>query len=170
GARALPRGWLEQEIVAYYLRFSSAHPDAAVEVSYTDDTRGALQSARAAVVASGTATVEAALAGTPFVMVYRVAQSSWLLGRWMVRVPHFAMPNLIAGRGVVPELVQNNFTAENIVRELRKIIPDGPERAAMIAGLAEVRAKLRSPSGEKRAVDRAAGAVVAVAQQQGPQR
>jgi lipid-A-disaccharide synthase len=136
---------------------------------WEDDARAALRGARAAVVASGTATVEAALAGTPFVMVYRVARSSWLLGRWMVRVPHFAMPNLIAGRRVVPELVQNDFTAENIVQELRKIIPDSPERAAMIAGLTEVSAKLRPAAGEKRAVDRAAEAVLEVAQQQVPQ-
>ena len=168
-APTLPRGWLERQVTEHE-NPDSPFFDAAVEVLREDDARAALRRARAAVVASGTATVEAALAGTPFVMVYRVARSSWLLGRWMVRVPHFAMPNLIAGRGVVPELVQDDFTAENIVRELRKIIPDGPERAAMIAGLTEVKGKLRPAAGEKRAVDRAAEAVLAVAQQQVPQR
>src|SRR5205823_1512810 len=168
-APTLPRGWLEQKFV-YLSHPDSPYFDAAVETFYTDDARSALLSARAAVVASGTATVEAALAGTPFVMVYRVARSSWFLGRWMVRVPHFAMPNLIAGRRVVPELVQNEFTAENIVRELRKIIPDGPERAAMIAGLTEVKGKLRRAASEKSAFDRAAEAVLGVAQQQVPQR
>ena len=169
-APTLPRGWLEQAVVGQYLELSSAYPDAALELSYTDDARAALQGARAAVVASGTATVEAALAGTPFVMVYRVSRSSWFLGRWMVRVPHFAMPNLIAGRRVVPELVQSDFTAENIVRELRKIIPNGPERATMITGLAEVKAKLRPAASGRRAVDRAAEAVLAAAEERVAQR
>lgn len=106
------------------------------------DARATLALARAAVVASGTATVEAAVLGTPFCMVYRVAPLSWLAGRRLVRVPHFAMPNLIAGRRVVPELVQGEFTAARVVAELRRIIPEGAERAAMVAGLAEVRQKL----------------------------
>ncbi|HZU22721.1 MAG TPA: lipid-A-disaccharide synthase [Terriglobales bacterium] len=130
------------------------------------DARAVLAHARAAVVASGTATVQAALAGTPFVMVYRVAPSSYALGRWMVRVANFAMPNLIAGRRIVPELVQGRFTAANVVRELRKIIPDGPERSQMVAGLAEVRARLSTPegaSGAATALDRAATAVLQAA-------
>ncbi len=108
----------------------------------TRDARATLVLARAAVVASGTATVEAAVLGTPFCMVYRVSPLSWLAGRRLVRVPHFAMPNLIAGRRVVPELVQGEFTAARVVAELRRIIPEGAERAAMVAGLAEVRQKL----------------------------
>lgn len=133
----------------------------------TDDARATLAHARAAVVASGTATVQAALAGTPFVMVYRVAPSSYWLGRWMVQVPHFAMPNLIAGRRIVAELVQRDFTPQNVVRALRKIIPDGPERQQMLADLAEVRARLAAPqSGANEfgtAVDRAAAAVLKTA-------
>lgn len=104
----------------------------------------ALRYSRAAVVASGTATVEAALVGTPFVVIYRLAGLTWKLGRRMVKLEHFAMPNLIAGRRVVPELIQDDFTAESVVRELNKIIADGPERERMIAGLTEVRTKLTS--------------------------
>jgi lipid-A-disaccharide synthase len=103
----------------------------------------ALAHSRAAVVASGTATVEAALAGTPFVVVYRLSGLTWKLGRRMVKLKHFAMPNLITGREVVPELIQNDFTAEKVVTELERIIPDGPDRERMLVGLAEVRAKLR---------------------------
>ncbi len=110
----------------------------------TRDARAALAFARAAVVASGTATVEAAVLGTPFCMVYRVAPLSWAMGRWMVDVPHFAMPNLIAGRRVVPELVQGDFAPERVVAELRKILSDGGPRAEMQAGLAEVRQRLAS--------------------------
>jgi lipid-A-disaccharide synthase len=113
---------------------------------YSRDAQAALCHSRAAVVASGTATVEAALAGTPFVVVYRLSDLTWKLGRRLVNLEHFAMPNLIAGRRVVPELIQDDFTAENVVAELKKIIPDGPERQKMLDGLAEVRAKLK-PTG-----------------------
>jgi lipid-A-disaccharide synthase len=97
---------------------------------------------RAAVVASGTATVEAALAGTPFTVVYRLAPLTWLLGRRLVSLDTFAMPNLIAGQRIVPELIQKDFTARNVVRELESIIPDGPPRRQMLADLAAVREKL----------------------------
>jgi len=140
-------------------------PKLGLRVVLVASAQAALAHARAAVVASGTATVQAALAGTPFVMVYRVAASSYLLGRWMVRVRHFAMPNLIAGRRIVPELVQREFTAENVVRELCRIIPDSSQRTQLISGLAEVRAKLSSPQssgGVTTAVDRAAAAVMKV--------
>jgi lipid-A-disaccharide synthase len=103
----------------------------------------ALFHSRAGIVASGTATVEAALMGTPFVMVYRVSPLTYALGKPRVKVPHYAMVNLIAGEKVVPELVQQKFTAENIVAELGKIIPDGEPRTRMIQGLAAVKAKLK---------------------------
>ena len=121
----------------------------------------ALTIARAAVVASGTATLETALIGTPFVMVYRVSPISWTFGRPLVKVDRFAMPNLIAGRDVVPELVQNKLTAEAVVDELQKILPDGPDRQRMIDGLAEVRAKLHPRQSGITASDRAAEAVLA---------
>jgi lipid-A-disaccharide synthase len=103
----------------------------------------ALFHSRAGIVASGTATVEAALMGTPFVMVYRVSPLTYALGKPRVRVPYFAMVNLIAEEEVVPELVQHKFTAENVVKELDKVIPDGEPRARMIARLAAVKARLR---------------------------
>jgi lipid-A-disaccharide synthase len=103
----------------------------------------ALFHSRAGVVASGTATVEAAIMGTPFVMVYRVSRLTYTLGKPRVKVPYFAMVNLIAEEEVVPELVQHKFTAENIVRELNRIIPDGEPRARMIERLAAVKARLR---------------------------
>ena len=129
-------------------------------ITLVDDARSTLAHCRAAVVASGTATVEAALIGTPFVVVYRVARLTWALGRRMVNLSHFAMPNLIAGRQVVRELIQSDFTAENVVSELRKIIPDGTARSQMIADLASVRERLKPDSGP--AADRAAREVLAV--------
>jgi lipid-A-disaccharide synthase len=107
------------------------------------NSRLTLKHAHAAVVASGTATVEAALAGTPFIVVYRLARLTWLLGRRLVKLDTFAMANLIAGRRVVPELIQKDFTAKNIIHELETILPEGPRRAQMIADLKMVREKLR---------------------------
>ena len=112
-------------------------------IHLTDNARATLMHSRAAVVASGTATVEAALSGTPFVVVYRLAPLTWLLGRRLVRLNTFAMPNLIAGKKIVPELIQSDFTAENVVRELEAIIPDGPARAKMQDALKTVQARLR---------------------------
>ena len=103
----------------------------------------ALFHSRAGIVASGTATVEAAVMGTPFVMVYRVSSLTYALGKPRVKVPYFAMVNLIAEEEVVPELVQQKFTVENIVTELNKIILDGEPRARMVQRLAAVKARLQ---------------------------
>jgi lipid-A-disaccharide synthase len=105
----------------------------------------ALYHSRAGVIASGTATVEAAVMRTPFVMVYRVSALTYVLGKPRVKVPHFAMVNLINGEQVVPELVQHNFTAPNVVRHLREIIPDGQVRDRMLTGLDRVKIKLHGP-------------------------
>ena len=110
------------------------------------DALPALAYSRAGIIASGTATVEAAMMGTPFVMVYRVSPLTYLLGRSRVKVPHFAMVNLIAGKEIVPELVQHDFTSEKVVARLSEILQDGPARERMIEGLAEVRTLLRGPS------------------------
>ena len=108
------------------------------------DARAVLQHARASVVASGTATVEAALAGNPFVVVYRLSGMSYAIARRFVKVPHVAMANLIAGRRLVPELIQQDFTAGNVVRTLRPLLADGAERDAMMAGLRQVQDSLRT--------------------------
>ena len=142
----------------------SVGEDPGINLKLESDARMVLSQARAAMVASGTATVEAALIGTPFVMVYRVSRLTWKLGRPLVSVPFFAMPNLIAGREVVPELVQDNFTPENIVARMNEISADGPARQSMLEGLKQVRAKLAAPSGAGSASDRAAEAVLATLQ------
>lgn len=109
----------------------------------------ALYHSRAGIVASGTATVEAAIMGTPFVMVYRVSALTYTLGKPRVKVPYFAMVNLIANDEIVPELVQQKFTAENVVAELNRIIPDGEPRSRMLRRLAEVKATLKKGGGER---------------------
>jgi lipid-A-disaccharide synthase len=113
-------------------------------VTLVPESLPALWHSRAGIVASGTATVEAAMMSTPFVMVYRVSPLTYMLGKPRVKVPHFAMVNLIAGEQVVPELVQGNFTAANVVEQLGQIVPKGSARNRMIEGLKRVKARLRA--------------------------
>ena len=120
------------------------------KVTLVNDALPALFHSRAGIVASGTATVEAAIMRTPFVMVYRVSRLTYMLGRPRVKVPRFAMVNLIAGEEVVPELVQHDFTAEKVVARLKEILPDGPARDRMLDGLAGVKARLRAPQADSR--------------------
>jgi lipid-A-disaccharide synthase len=125
-----------------------------------DGARPVLAACRAAIVASGTATVEAALLGAPMVVVYRLSALTHFLGRRLIQVPHVAMVNLIAGRRAVPELIQGDFTPERVADEVMAILPDGPRRAAMLQDLEEVRTRL-GPGGASR---QAAGEVYAFLQ------
>jgi len=102
----------------------------------------AVAHADVALAASGTVTVEAALLGTPMVTFYKVMATSWMLGKMLVRVPFYCMVNLIAGRAVVPELMQDQMTGESLAREARRLLSDESARAAQRAGLAEVKSKL----------------------------
>ncbi len=130
-ASTLEKDWLLQQLREW-----------PVPVIPTDNARATLMHSRAAVVASGTATVEAALSGTPFVVVYRLAPLTWLLGRRLVKLDTFAMPNLIAGKKIVTELIQKDFTAQDVARELNAIIPDGTARQQMEAALKMVQQRL----------------------------
>jgi lipid-A-disaccharide synthase len=118
-----------------------------------DRTHAALSAATAAVVASGTATVEAALLGAPMVVVYRLSPWTYRLGRRFVRVPYYAMVNLIAGRRVVPELIQSDFTPDRVAAETLPLLDETTARRAMLAGLAEVREKLGGQGASGRAAD-----------------
>jgi lipid-A-disaccharide synthase len=122
--------------------------------------RAALFHARASVVASGTATVEAALIGNPFVVVYRVSPLTYAIAKRVVTVPHVAMANLIAGKRLGPELIQNDFTASNLVQELERLLPDGAARESMMQELLAIRRLLRprqlSVSGAGGAIERVA--------------
>ncbi|HWQ53909.1 MAG TPA: lipid-A-disaccharide synthase [Bryobacteraceae bacterium] len=95
--------------------------------------------------ASGTVTIEAALLGAPMVTFYRVAQVSWTAGRWLVQAPFLSMVNLVAGRQIVPELMQREMTGERIAGEARRLLEDEAARARMRADLAETAARLSVP-------------------------
>jgi lipid-A-disaccharide synthase len=148
---------LDREWVQSFLRNYTGPP-----VTFTREARATLAHARVASVASGTSTLEAALIGTPFVMVYRVAPLTWNLGRRLVKVDRFAMVNLIAEHDVVVELVQQEFTADRLANELRRLLPDGSARETMIREFGAVQRKLEPSSREGDASARAARAVLAI--------
>ena len=91
-----------------------------------------------ALAASGTVTIEAALAGVPMVTFYRVNALSWILGRWLVKAPFLSMVNLVAGRRIVPELIQGEMTGKRIAAEAIRLLNDEDARRRMRADLAEV--------------------------------
>jgi lipid-A-disaccharide synthase len=112
-----------------------------------DDARAALFHARASVVASGTATVEAALIGNPFLVVYRISPLSYAIAKRVVKVPFVAMVNLIAGREVVPELIQGDFTPANVVLHLRRLMHNEEDRKVMKEELRQVASVLHAEGG-----------------------
>jgi lipid-A-disaccharide synthase len=116
-------------------------------------TYDAVSAASAAIVASGTATVETALLGTPFVVVYKVARLTELILRAFIVTRFVAMPNLIMGKRVVPELLQQDCTPPRIATEVLKLLDSPAARDEMQASLAEVRGRLGSGGAISRAAD-----------------
>jgi lipid-A-disaccharide synthase len=121
-----------------------------VVLARTDDV---LAIANVVITASGTATVQAALHGRPMVVIYKLSPLSYRIGRRFVHVDDVAMVNLIAGRRIVPELIQEDCTAERIAAEVLSLLTDGPRAQAMRAALSEVRRKLGRPGASGRAAD-----------------
>jgi lipid-A-disaccharide synthase len=107
------------------------------------------------VVASGTATLQMAMAGVPFVTVYKVSPLTYFIARRFAYVKHFAMANILAGREVVPELLQENLTPERVRDALLALANDEPRRRRMRDELLRVTASLGAPG----AYERAAGAI-----------
>jgi lipid-A-disaccharide synthase len=116
-------------------------------------TYDVLAAADCAIVASGTATIEAALLGTPMVVVYRVAPATAFILRRLVHTPFFSMVNLVAGRPVVPELMQDDFTPAAVAAEVRRLLESSAAREEMKSGLAAVRASLGTGGAIERAAD-----------------
>jgi lipid-A-disaccharide synthase len=98
-----------------------------------------------ALAASGTVTIEACLLGTPMVTFYRVNNLSWWMGKALVRVPFYSMVNLVAERRIVPELIQDQMTAENLAREALALLGNDDKREGMRRDLAEVAQRLWGP-------------------------
>ena len=106
------------------------------------DTYGVLRHARAAVINSGTASLEAALIGTPQVVAYRTSALTALIARIILKIKYVSLANLILDRSAFRELLQEGFTTDRLVAEVRRLVEDGAYREGMLADYAEVREKL----------------------------
>jgi lipid-A-disaccharide synthase len=170
-ASTLSEDWVKQQMELWTAPVERTSAPRLPNVHLVHDAREALFHARASIVASGTATVQAAVIGNPFVVVYRVSDMTYRAAKHLIRYPAeipaevdgagnlpVGMVNLVAGRRVVPELLQGQFTAENVAAALRPLLADGPDRQSMMADLAEVRAKLL-PGGGLTAIQRVAEAL-----------
>jgi len=103
-----------------------------------------------AMVASGTATLETALLETPMVVVYKISAASYAIGRRFIRVDHIGLPNIIAGRAIVPELIQDDANAERIAAEVMELIVRREKAREMKVSLAEIRGKLGTSGASRR--------------------
>lgn len=137
-----------------------------LRLTLVPDAVEALFHARASVVASGTATVLAAIVGNPFVVVYRVSALTFALAKRLVKYPEeldakpdihgnlpVSMVNLIAQSRLIPELLQDSFTAANVASALAPLLVEGPERERQISGLRAVRRRLVPEGGTEVASD-----------------
>jgi lipid-A-disaccharide synthase len=116
----------------------------------TGGVRGILAQSTLVVAASGTVTLEAAVAGTPTIIVYKVSALSYRLGRALIRVPFIGLANLIAEAPVVPELIQDQVTGENIAGHVLALLQNPARRRAMRTALARVRRRLGPPGASER--------------------
>jgi lipid-A-disaccharide synthase len=147
---------VSRERGAAHLR--QAGPGPAVEV-VEGRTYEVMAAADALLIASGTATLEAALLGTPMALCYRVSRTTELIARLLARVEWIGLPNLVAGRAVVPELIQEQVTGERLAQEIARLLDDPVAATAQRAAFKDLRARL----GEPGVGPRAARAVLATA-------
>jgi lipid-A-disaccharide synthase len=133
--------------------FAALRDGAPPITSIEGDTDAILASADVALTASGTATVQTALHNTPMVIVYRLSPMTYRIGRRLVKVDAVGMVNLIAGRTIVPELIQEAFTPEAVAHEAVSMLTDPARSAAIREGLADVRAKLGGTGASRRAAE-----------------
>ncbi len=171
-ASTIDRARLADFTAGWITHFPGTSPNIPLPyIHLVSDAREALHHARASVVASGTATVQAALIGNPFVVVYRVSALTFKLAKQFVWYPKeipaevdrngnlpIAMPNLIAGRRIVPELLQENFNPQILSETLAPLLADTSSRAQQLADLAQIRTLLTSPGSSP--IDQVADAVL----------
>jgi len=141
--------WIEEGFLARYWGKAVIRP--VVHSAYD-----VLAHSQVAVVASGTATLEAALLERPMIVVYHVSALTWLAGKLLVRVPYYSMVNILAKRELAPELMQKDFNAENLATKVQYLMEHPAAREEMVRGFQEVKRRL----GAGGAIQRAADAVV----------
>ena len=142
-------GGVDEERIRAYLAASAA------EVTLTHDARYALMGlARAAMATSGTVVMEAALMGLPAVVLYRMSALSYLIGRLLVDVPRFSLPNILLGETFETELLQGAVQPDRIAAEMEKIIADGAERLYVTERLSRAAARLGEPHAARRVAEK----------------
>lgn len=141
---ATPSGFRERGVLRTFREPGSfREPNGTQSIQIVEnDTWDAIGHADLALAASGTVTIEAAVLGTPMVTFYKVTPLSWYAGRHLVKVPFLSMVNLVAGREIVPELMQREMTAARLVAEASELLTNEARANRMRADLAEVRAAL----------------------------
>ena len=137
---------ISEELLAPFL----SRPDVVIAHDRTDDV---LAASDVVITASGTATVQAALHERPMVVVYRVSPMTYHLGKRFLKVDTYAMPNLVAGERIVPELIQSDFTPANVARHAIMLLRDKEQHAHMRDGLRSVRERLGAPGATGRAAE-----------------
>jgi lipid-A-disaccharide synthase len=115
------------------------------------DTRNLMKHSNLVIVASGTASLETAIAGTPMIVIYRMNPLSFQIGKLVVNLRNIALVNVVAGGKIVPELIQNNTTPENIAREALRILLNPQVQTEQRENLALVRGKLGESGASRRA-------------------
>lgn len=143
-ASTLPPGLLEAHV--------ARHPTLEVTLA-SGQVDTVVGSSDAAIVKSGTSVLEAGLMLRPMVVVYRLSWLTYLLGRPLMKIAHFALVNLLAGRTLVPELLQRQASPERMAAEIERLLPEGPDRTGQLRGLAEVRAALGEPGAPGRVAE-----------------
>jgi lipid-A-disaccharide synthase len=103
------------------------------------------------IVASGTATLEGAILGKPMIIIYKASLPTYWVGRAMVRVNHIGLVNLVAGKGIAPELIQKDVNPERITEEALRILRDPTLRQQMIESMVQMRRNLGEPGAAERA-------------------
>jgi len=143
--------WLETTLLECYVGRATVRT--AVHATYDS-----MQHSDLCVVASGTATLEAALRERPMVVVYRVSALTWLVGKLLVKVPFYSMVNILANKALVPELMQHDFNAANVATQVEYLLDHPEAREEMIRGFQALKPRL----GQGGAIERAADAMVEV--------
>ena len=118
---------------------------------YYDDLYGVLNEAEIAITASGTVTLEAALSATPMIIVYKMSSFSFWLGKRIIRVKYIGWPNLIAGKEIAPELIQDDVSPGNIARIASSMLRDKPGLLNVRKELGAVAKSLGAPGASRRA-------------------